>query len=217
MIQHDVIEQLKWNPKINASEIGVSVHNGIVTLSGQLDTYEKKLEAEKEAAKVFGVKAIAEDIQIGVSLTSTKTDSEIAESVTNAFNWHTSIPSQQVKIKVENGIVTLSGEVDWHYQRRAAYDAVSKLFGVRLVLNNITIKPQASSTDIKDKICAAFQRSATIEAKKIHVDVRGGRITLSGQVRSDAERKEAENAVWQAQGVFRINNNLEVEPERELA
>src|SRR5688572_12693291 len=136
-IQMDVIEQIKWNPLLSASEIGVSVKNGVVTLSGQLDTYLQKMEAEKEARKVAGVKAIAEDLHIGLSALNKRTDTEIAEAALNALKWHTSIPDEKIKIKVDDGIITLEGEAQWAFQREAAGNALANLAGVRSIINDI--------------------------------------------------------------------------------
>jgi len=148
-IQKDVMDQLKWNPFLNFNEIGVSVKHGVVTLSGQVDSFSKKIEAENETKKIKGVKAIAEDIQVGVSKTSIKTDAEIAEAVANALKWHTFIPDEMVKAKVEDGIVTLFGEVEWRVQRESARSAVVHLTGVRNVVNNITIQKKIKPEDLK--------------------------------------------------------------------
>jgi len=215
-IQQDVINQLKWNPLLNASEIGVAVKNGVVTLSGRVDTYLKKMEAEREAKKVFGVKAIAEDIQVGISAPYKKSDSEIAEAVLNALKWHTSIQEQTIKVKVEEGVVTLEGEVEWGYQREAAKTAIMNFAGVRNVINNINIKPKVTPSDIKQKINSAFHRSANIDSNKIHADVFGSKVILKGKVRSFTEKEDAEDAVWAAPGVLAVENNLEVEEEAEI-
>ena len=210
-IQKDVMDELKSQPFLNASEIGVAVKNGIVTLSGQIDTYSKKLSAEKAAKKVAGVKAIAEDIQIGVSPAYNKTDTEIAEAVLNALKWHTAVEEEKIKIKVENGNVTLEGEAEWDFQRSNAKTAIENLTGVRSVFNLITVKPKITASDIEQKISAAFHRSATIDAGKITADVMGSRVTLRGTVHSYTEKEDAENAAWNAPGVLSIENKLEIE------
>jgi osmotically-inducible protein OsmY len=215
-IQQDVLEQLKWDPLLNASEIGVSVKNGVVTLSGHVDSYLKKLEAEKQAKKVMGVKAIAEDIQVGISPSFKKSDTEIAEAAVNAIKWHTSINEQSIKVKVEDGVITLEGDVDWGYQRESAKNAVVNLVGVRSVINNLTLKQKNAPENLKQKISAAFHRSASIDANKIQVEVEGNKAILRGKVRSFAEREDAEDAIWSAPGIFRVENKLEVEEETEF-
>lgn len=215
-IQQDVIAQLKWNPQLTASQIGVAVKDGIVTLSGQVDTYLQKLEAEKEAGKVAGVRAIAEDIHVGVSAGQKKTDTEIAEAASNALKWHTSIPEEDIQVKVEGGIVTLEGEVEWSFQRDAATNAVSNLTGVRGVINTIKLKQKATPNDLKQRIDAAFHRSATVDAGHIKVEVVGTKAILKGKVRSFAEKDDAESAAWSAPGILDVENRLEImSPEKE--
>jgi osmotically-inducible protein OsmY len=212
-IQQDVITQLKWEPVLNAAEIGVAVINGIVTLSGIVDTYAKKLLAENAAKKVIGVKAVAEDIQVGVSPASNKTDAEIALQVVNALKWDTLVPDENIKVKVEDGVVTLEGDVQWAYQRKAAHNAIENLTGVRRINNFITIKPVVTAGNIKQKINAAFQRSATIDAEKISTEVIGSRVILNGRVRSIAEQDDAVAAAWSAPGVTIVENKLRVSEE----
>jgi len=213
-IQQDVIEELKWEPFLNASDIGVSVKNGIVTLSGQVDAYSKKIAAEKSAKNVTGVKAIAEDIQIGVSPTHDKTDTEIAEAVLNALKWHTAVQDEKIKIKVEDGNVRLDGEVEWEYQRSNAKTAIENLSGVKSVINFITVKAKVLSADVKEKIMDAFHRSATIDAACIKPEITGNKVTLLGKVRSVSEKEDAESAAWNAPGVTTVENKLLVdEPE----
>jgi osmotically-inducible protein OsmY len=209
-IQQDVMDQLKWEPFLKASEIGVAVRNGIVTLSGQVDSYYKKRSAEEAAKKVSGVKAIAEDIQIGVSPFYAKSDTEIAEAILNALKWHIAVQDEKIKIKVDGGNVTLQGEVDWDFQRRSARKEIEGLAGVKSVTNLIRVKPKVTAADVQSKIESAFQRAASINSRKIKVDVVGSKVILSGSVTSLAEKEEAETSVWNADGVMQVENNLEI-------
>lgn len=210
-IQKDVMDELKWQPFLQSSEIGVSVKDGVVTLSGHVNNYGKKLAAENAAKKVSGVKAIAEDIRVGVSPSYRKTDMEIAVAVINALKWHTAIPDDRIKIKVEDGVVKLEGEVEWDFQRTSAKNAVQYLTGVHSVLNLITVSQKLSADDLEKKIRAAFHRSATIDSGKVNVAVLGNKAILTGTVRSFAEKEEAEDAVWAAPGVFSLESKLVVE------
>lgn len=210
-IQKDVMEELKWQPELNSSEIGVAVKNGVVTLSGLVDTFSKKLAAEKAAKKIAGVKAIAEDIQIGVSPSYNKTDAEIAAAVLNALKWHTAVQDEKVKIKVENGFVTLDGEVDWEYQRNNAKVAIQNLAGVRGVYNLICLKARNTPSDIENKIMSSFKRNAVTDAERITAEVIGSKVILHGTVRSLAEKEDALNAVWYAPGVSSVESKLQIE------
>lgn len=214
-IQKDVIAQIGWEPFLKSSQIGVSVKNGIVTLSGNVGHYAQKFQAERAAWKVAGVKAIAEDIQIGVSPSLVKSDTEIADSVLNSLAWHSAVPEDLVRVKVENGIVTLEGEVEWEFQRNSAKNAVAHLIGVRNVINLLKVAPKVLVQDVKSRISEALHRSATVDSEKVSVDVDGSRVVLRGKVRSHAEMEDIEDAVWCAPGVTNVECYLEIEPHEE--
>ena len=209
-IQKDVIAQLNWEPVLNAAEIGVSVKEGIVTLSGIVDTYTKKLAAERVAKGVSGVRAVAEDIQVGVSPFFRRTDTEIAEAVLNALKWHTAVNEDKIKIKVEDGVVTLDGQVEWDYQRRAAKTAIENLSGIRTIYNFISVKPAANPVDIKKKISDSFHRMASVDAEKLSVDIIGSKAILRGRVHSIKEKEDAADIAWAAPGIMNVDNQLEV-------
>ena len=212
-IQKDVMDELRWEPLLNASEIGVAVKNGIVTLSGTVDTYSKKRTAEDAVKSVLGVRAVAENIHVKVSTLGKRTDAEIAQAVLNALHWNASIPEEKIKVKVENGWATLEGEVEWEFQRTAARNVVESLAGVVGISNKIKITPTIKSTDIKKRIMSAFHRSATIDSGKVELEVHGDKVILKGKVRSFAEKRDAENAAWLAPGVTKVDNQLEIDPE----
>src|SRR5262245_24210187 len=191
-IRDSVLEELKWDPKIASPDVAVAVRDGVVTLTGFVPSYWEKDAAEKAAKRVYGVKAVANDLE--VKLSSSRTDPEIARDIVQELQSHISIPASNIKATVRNGWVTLEGNVDWQYQKLLAESAVKKIRGVIGVTNNIEVKPAVSPTDIKSKIEEALRRSAELDARRITVETDGGTVKLYGTVRAWAEREEAERA-----------------------
>jgi osmotically-inducible protein OsmY len=193
-IKQDVEAELRWEPSVNAAAIGVAVKDGIVTLTGRVATLAEKYAAARAAARVAGVRAVANELEVGLSSADRRTDEEIARSVANALAWNASVPPDRVKAQVSQGWVTLEGTVEWQFQKEAAERAVRPLRGVRGVTNNIIVKPAVTAAVVKAEIEAALKRSAELDARRITVETRGDRVILRGSVRSWAERQEAERA-----------------------
>ncbi|MGN6706343.1 MAG: BON domain-containing protein [Rhodanobacter sp.] len=209
-IQQDVIDELHWEPAVQADHIGVEVRKGIVTLAGQVGSYMEKYAAEHTAQRVAGVRGVAVDLEVVLPGESHRTDADIADAAIRAIEWSASIPRDSVKVLVEDGHVTLSGTVPWAFAREAASSCVRGLVGVKDVVNLVTIKPPATTHDIKGKIEAALQRQAHLHSKAITVGVERGTVTLSGKVESLGERNVIEQAVWNAPGVKHVVDHLQV-------
>ena len=207
-IQQDVMDELRWQPFLNASEIGVSVKNGVVTLSGIVNSYAKKVAAERAAKSIKGVRAVAEDIVVHVQPSSEKSDSELAAAILTALKWHTDIEEEDIKIKVEDGFVTLEGRVQWGYERDVVSEAIENITGVNGIFNNIVVTPVAKPENVKAKIQAAFERNALIDAERIRVEISGDHVVLNGNVNSGFEKQIAEQAAWMAPGVKSVENHL---------
>jgi osmotically-inducible protein OsmY len=208
-IQNDVLAELKWDARIQPNEIGISVKDGIVTLTGWVDSYLKKWTAEDVAHRVDGVKGVANDIE--VKLATERTDPDIAAAAVHAIEWDAFVPSDKVQVTVSKGWVTLRGEVEWQYQKEDAERVVRRLAGVKGVTNLITVKPRVTASELKKKIEDALVRNAEIDANKITVEVQGSKAIVKGSVRAWAEREEAERVAWSAPGITEVENRITLE------
>ena len=210
-IKKDVLEELKWQPDIDETQIGVIVEDGIVTLSGTLDSFAKKLAAERAVKKVAGVRGIAMDVQVLFGEAFKKTDSEIARAAADALKWNATVPEQQIAIKVEDGRIFLSGKLEWGYQKYAAINVLKHLQGVREVhAEELVVEPSIRVVDVRHKIERALERLADIDATSVDVDVHGDTVFLKGAVRSVIEKEAAEHAAFRAPGVCKVINELKV-------
>lgn len=205
-LQTDVLAELRWELYAQAKDIGVAVKDGIVTLTGTVETYLSKWKAEQAAHRVAGVSAVANDIT--VRTIGEHTDADIAAAAVHALRWNTVIPREKVHVTVDKGWITLDGEVEWHHQKQEAERAVRGLWGVKGVSNLITVKPAASPADLKKKIEDALVRSAEVDAKSITVEVHGSKAVLKGRVRSWAEKQEAERTAWLAPGITSVDDQI---------
>lgn len=211
-IQRDVSSELKWEPSLRGDDIAVTVRDGIVTLAGHVASYIEKWRAERVASRVKGVKAIVNDLEVRLASSSQRPDPDIARAAVSALEWNASVPNDRIRVKVENGWVTLEGDVDFYFQREAAERAVRTLWGVKGVTNLITVQAAPTGADVKQRIMQALQRGASFDADRITVEVDGHKAILRGTVRSFAEMRDAERAARNAPGITEVENHLTVDP-----
>jgi len=209
-LQQDVLAELQWEPAVHAARIGVEVRSGVVTLAGEVSSYLEKIHAKRAARRVAGVRAVACELHVKLEDTNRRTDAELAETACNVLSWTTALPTDAVKVLVEDGWITLTGRVDWQFQRQAAVDSVRHLSGVTGISNQIAIEPEPKAVMVKSDIEAAIQRRAADDAKAIQVEVRGGDVTLSGNVHSWAERELAKRSAWSSPGVRQVIDHIQI-------
>lgn len=209
-LKQDIETELRWDPKVNSAQIGVSVDKGAVSLLGEVDTYPQKWAAEDATKRVSGVRTVAQDLKVKILSDHKRTDSDIAAAVQSALKWDVLTP-KSVTAKVQNCAVTLEGQVTWNFERDAAERAVRYLTGVLAVYNTITLKPQASTAQVKEKIQSALQRQAATDTSSILIDTSGGKVTLSGHASSWQSIEDAANAAWAAPGVTQVVDQVKMQ------
>jgi len=209
-IKDDILAEIDFDPKVESTDIGVTVKDGAVTLHGTVHSYFEEQAVVKAAKRVKGVHAVVEEIKTKYFSDTKVNDEDIAKHIAHLCEWNSTLRKYDIKAEVKNGRVTLTGEVDWHYQRNDIQDHVSAVRGVVAMINQISIRPHASSADVKRKISAALHRSATLEASKIKVDIIDGKVTLKGHIKAWYERKLAEDAAWSAPGVTEVVDKLQI-------
>jgi osmotically-inducible protein OsmY len=205
-----VEEELEWEPSVDATDIGVGVEDGVVTLMGYVSSFTQKMAAERAASRVKGVRAIAQELEVRFAGMDTEADDRIAKRALDVLDWDVAIPNEAIKVKVQNGHVTLSGQVEWRYQANRARDKIDGLPGVKAVSNLIQIKPKVYGNDVKEKIEQALKRDAELEAKSIRVSVMNGKVTLEGNVHTWHDREVAEQAAWAAPGVQDVVDRIRI-------
>jgi len=211
-IQRDVLDELKWDQRVQPNEVGVSVQNGIVTLTGWVDSFMKKWAAEEAAHRVRGVKAVVNDLEIHLPNSAERTDPDLARAVLDALRWDAGIPTDKIDVTVSHGWVTLKGEVEYAFQKIDAEHAIRHISGIRGITNLITVRPHVTPTDLKQQIERELIRNAEFDANNVQVEMDGCKVTLRGTVRSYAEWKAARDAAWLAPGVCEVINKLDIVP-----
>ena len=210
-LQQDVLAELAWNPSTRGAEIGVAAKDGVVTLTGMVQSYAQKSDAEHAVERISGVQAIADDLEVRLPSSAHRSDTEIAHWALLALRWNVQIPDERIKLVVSDGLITMSGEVDHQYQKGTAWEVVRSLVGVKGVRNLLHVRqPVISVPELRQKITNALERSATVDASRISIETHDGTVVLRGTVRSWAERQEAERAAWAAPGVAMVEDHLAV-------
>ena len=209
-IKRDVEDELRWDPDIDATDIGVAVNNGVVALTGFVRSYAQKTEAERDAKRVAGVVGVANDIEVRLPILDARPDPDIARDAVNTLKSELPYSAENIKVIVQDGSLTLEGTVEWNYARERAQNAVKRIRGVKRVMNSIMVKPKVAPHEIRRKIEDAFRRSAELDASRITVEANGSEVILRGTVKSWAERQEAERAAWAAPGVTKVDNRVAV-------
>ena len=211
-VKRDVEQELRWDPDIDATDIGVAVNNGVVTLTGFVRSYTQKWQAERDAERVSGVLAVANDIEVRLPVIHQEPDPELARNIVQELQYELPYSHKLIKVVVNNGWVTLEGDVEWHYQRERAEAAARRVKGIKGISNFMHVKPKVEPSDVKRKIEEAFRRNAEIDANRVRVEANGSEVVLKGTVRSWAEREQAERAAWLAPGVRHVENRISISP-----